>query len=144
MQQKRFVFLIFVICAVSVLFTGCVSFTKNTDDTSNEPEKTVLEVKKTVVGVDKTSYKTSDEIIVTWDIVETLGEHAWIGIIPSSVVHGSEKDGDEKDVNFHFIDTKTGTHTFSAPEAGDWDVRAYDSDDEEKGKEIGYISFKVE
>lgn len=93
---------------------------------------------ETTITTDETSYKSGDEISVTYDIVGELKDGAWIGIIPASTAHGTEEDGDAADVDWQYLEGSTsGTMTFTAPdEAGDFDIRIYDTE-YEGGIELG-------
>jgi len=97
------------------------------------------------ITIDKTSYAAGEEITVTYDIVETLKDGAWMGLVPSDTKHGLETDGDAADVDWQYLDGSTsGTMTFDAPaDAGEYDVRVYDTE-YEGGVEIGdYATFTV-
>jgi hypothetical protein len=69
--------------------------------------------------------------------------NAWIGIIPSSVAHGSEAENDKHDLTYQYLNKKVaGTMTFTAPEkAGAYDFRMHDTDSD--GKEVTSVSFTV-
>lgn len=130
--------------------TNAVATNKNvnaaTANTNKATETNInVAVEETTIETDSISYAAGEEITVTYDIVETLGDGAWIGIVPSDTAHGSEEDGDAADVDWQYLNGSTsGTMTFSAPtEAGDYDIRAYDSE-MESGIELGYDTFTVE
>jgi len=99
----------------------------------------------TSITIDKTVYAIGEDITVTYNIIETLKDGAWVGIVPTDTEHGLESDGDAADVDWQYLDGSTsGTMTFTAPdEAGDYDIRAYDTEFE-GGVELGdYASFTV-
>ena len=80
---------------------------------------------------------------ITFEVPTSFAEDAWIGVVPSATAHGSEEDGDAADLVYQPLDGRSrGVASLKAPaEAGDYDVRIYDSDS--KGKEVASVSFKV-
>lgn len=69
-------------------------------------------------------------------------DDAWIGIIPSNIPHGDERQNDNHDITYQYLKKRTsGTMTFTAPKAGDWDFRLHDTDN--GGKEFASASFRV-
>ncbi len=79
-----------------------------------------------------------------FEAAQTFHEHAWIGVVPSEVEHGSEEVNDQNDSSYEFIRGRLeGTSTFSAPsKPGSYDVRLHDSD--RKGREVAHATFRVE
>lgn len=99
-----------------------------------------------VSGVDlflnKTTFAPGEQIVVTFKAPAGWARDAWIGIIPSSIAHGSETVNDQHDITYQYIEQRTsGTMTFKAPAAGQWDMRMHDTD--ASGKEVAYVSFTV-
>ncbi len=136
-KTKIFYLLSFIVCAA--LLTGCTNFFKEKETT------TTTEVEKeTKVTTDKISYEAGGDVVITYDIVEDLGENAWIGIVPSDTVHNSEEEADIVDTDYEYLEeSKVGTKTLTAPsKKGDYDVRIYSSDST-GAEELGYASFTV-
>ncbi|MCD4750175.1 MAG: VWA domain-containing protein [Thermoanaerobaculales bacterium] len=79
-----------------------------------------------------------------FEAAPTFHEHAWIGVVPSEVEHGSEEVNDRHDSSYEFIRGRiAGTSTLSAPSnPGTYDVRLHDSD--RKGREVAHATFRVE
>lgn len=123
--------------------TANVNKTSNVNSASNTNTAVII-VEKTTVTLNKSSYQIDEDVKATYKVVEPLKEGAWIGIIPASVTHGLESDGDANDVDWEYLNGSTsGTITLTAPAtAGSYDVRIYDTEDED-GVELGYASFKV-
>ncbi|RLE20887.1 MAG: hypothetical protein DRJ65_17255, partial [Acidobacteria bacterium] len=65
-----------------------------------------------------------------FEAAATFHDHAWIGVVPSEVEHGSEDVNDQHDVDYKYVrDTADGTLEFRAPAGeGSWDVRLNDTD----------------
>ncbi len=115
--------------------------------TGGEPIATVLKPEPTSTGaaarmdLDKPVYAPGEAMTLRWN-APVYPNSAWIGIIPSSIPHGSESVNDQHDVTYQYLGGKTsGTFAFSAPAAGNWDLRMNDRDD--GGKEVASVSFKV-
>lgn len=101
---------------------------------------------KNELKVDKTTVKAGEQITVTFVAQEGMDKNAWIGLIPSSTQHGSEKVNDQFDVAYKYINGQlTGTMTFTAPnEGGNYDFRMNESDSKADAKELASVSFVVE
>lgn len=101
---------------------------------------------KNELKVDKTTVKAGEQITVTFLAQEGMDKNAWIGLIPSSTQHGSEKVNDQFDVAYKYINGQlTGTMTFAAPnEGGNYDFRMNESDSKADAKELATVSFVVE
>jgi hypothetical protein len=78
-----------------------------------------------------------------FEAAETFHDHAWIGVVPSEVEHGSEDVNDQHDVSYEFIRGRLeGTGILSAPsKPGSYDVRLHDSD--RSGREVAHATFRV-
>lgn len=143
MQNKSKIFWLvgLFVAAITFVGAGCSITNKSNETKSTETPKVV---EKTEVSLDKTSYTAGKEIVVTYNIVEDLGEKAWVGIIPSDVTHDSENEADANDTTYAYLEgSKKGTKTLTAPlEAGSYDARIY-SDDKSNAKELGSVSFTV-
>lgn len=93
--------------------------------------------------LDKIEYKPGESIKVHFTAPANLPGNAWVGIIPSTVAHGSESENDKHDLAYQYLEKKTsGTLTFTAPNSpGLYDFRMNDTDS--NGKEIASVSFSV-
>lgn len=92
--------------------------------------------------LDKTYFKPGETITVHFTALASWASNAWIGIIPSRIPHGEESENDRHDVTYQYLKKRTsGTLAFTAPAAGDWDMRMHDKDS--NGKEVASVSFKV-
>jgi hypothetical protein len=91
----------------------------------------------------KRGYAPGEAITVTFTAPAGLPTNAWVGIIPSSVSHGSEATNDQNDVAYKYLEGKTGgTLSFTAPTTpGSYDLRMNSSDN--NGAELTYVSFTV-
>ena len=91
--------------------------------------------------LDKAVYAPGEAMTLRWS-APVYPANAWIGIIPSAIPHGSESVNDQHDITYQYLGGKTsGSFSFTAPAAGDWDLRMNDRDD--GGKEVASLSFKV-
>ena len=115
---------------------------------SNGPIATVIKPEPASTGtapwmeLDKPVYAPGEAMTLRWN-APVYPNSAWIGIIPSSIPHGSEGVNDQHDINYQYLGGKTsGTFNFTAPAAGNWDLRMNDRDD--SGKEVASVSFKVD
>ncbi|MGH9856676.1 MAG: OmpA family protein, partial [Acidobacteriota bacterium] len=105
----------------------------------------------TVVAVDykatfklnKDAFTPGEEITVTFSTSMPLPKTAWLGIIPSSIPHGTSDQNDQHDISYQYVEGKsTATLKFEAPEAaGSYDFRLHDADS--GGTEIGHATFQV-
>jgi hypothetical protein len=101
---------------------------------------------KNELKVDKTTVKAGEQITVTFVAQEGMDKNAWIGLIPSSTQHGSEKVNDIYDIAYKYLNGESkGTMTFTAPlKGGNYDFRMNESDSKLDAKELATISFVVE
>ena len=61
------------------------------------------------------------------DSPATLGDGAWVGLIPSSVPHGSEDVNDQHDIDYVYVGGADRTYELAAPrEPGRYDLRLHD------------------
>ena len=94
------------------------------------------------LAIDKTSYAPGESIRVQFSASGNWARDAWIGIIPSNIPHGSEPVNDQHDITYQYIEKRTsGVMVFTAPGAGQWDLRMHDTDG--NGREVAYVSFTV-
>ncbi|MEC7118944.1 MAG: hypothetical protein VXW65_03440, partial [Pseudomonadota bacterium] len=94
------------------------------------------------IGLDRTNYRSGEQVQVSFRAPAGLPNNAWIGVIPSHIPHGDESVNDQHDVAYRYLQGRTsGTMTFTAPAAGRWDIRMHTSDS--SGVEIASTSFTV-
>jgi hypothetical protein len=95
------------------------------------------------LSLEKLIFSPGEEISVSFNALASYADNAWVGIIPSSVAHGSEATNDQNDLTYQYLRKKTsGTLLFSAPKQnGSYDFRMNDND--ANGKEVASISFTV-
>ena len=95
------------------------------------------------VKINKEKYTYGDEIIIEFKANPEWADDAWIGIIPSNIEHGKESINDENDIKYEYLNKKaSGTIKFSVPpDAGKYDIRMNDSDD--NGNEIHSVTFEM-
>lgn len=93
------------------------------------------------VTVDKQSYKAEETVTVEFSGADGYPRSAWIGVIPSIILHGDEHENDRHDVDYRYLETRSsGTLTFKAPtKPGAWDVRLNDG----QGHEVAHAAFEV-
>mgnify|MGYP001067284206 CR=1 FL=1 len=92
--------------------------------------------------LERDQFAPGESILVHFTAPGTWPDNAWIGIIPSSIPHGDERQNDNHDITYQYLKKRTsGTMTFTAPKAGDWDFRLHDTDS--NGKEFASASFRV-
>ena len=103
----------------------------------------VINTQAQTLKVDKIHFKPGESIQVHFTAPANLPSNAWVGIIPSTIPHGSESENDKNDLTYQYLSKKTsGTLTFKAPtKPGLYDFRMNDSDS--NGKEIATVSFSV-
>ena len=91
----------------------------------------------------KNTYSPGEKILVKFTASSQYPEDAWVGIIPSSVSHGSEVVNDQNDITYQYLKkVSIGMLTFTAPEKpGQYDIRMNDSDN--GGKEVASVTFWV-
>lgn len=112
----------------------------------NKPADSFQKDPNTSLAADKTVYKPGEQIVVKFTAPASFSEWAWIGLIPSHVKHGSEEENDNYDIDYSYLEGKAqGEVYLTAPDkAGDYDVRMNSDDDPASGKEVNYISIKVQ
>jgi hypothetical protein len=95
------------------------------------------------LSIPKRGYTPGESIVVTFSAPVGLPTNAWVGIIPSSVPHGSEATNDQNDIAYKYLSGKTyGTLEFTAPtKPGSYDLRMNSSDN--NGAELTSVSFTV-
>jgi len=107
---------------------------------------TVTEVgaDKPTIQLGKARFRPGEKMQVYFTAPLSFPENAWVGIIPSSVPHGSEARNDKNDLAYEYLGGLTsGTLSFTAPSApGSYDLRMHDTDRE--GKEVASVTFQVE
>lgn len=93
--------------------------------------------------LDSKSFKPGEPVRVRFKTPSDWPQDAWIGIIPSTVPHGSEAENDRYDISYQYLKGRTdGVLTFIAPRRpGIYDLRMHDTD--ANGREIKYVTFKV-
>lgn len=98
---------------------------------------------KVTLALSAKRFIPGEPIRVDFTVDGRLPEHAWVGIVPSSVPHGSEATNDAHDVDYEYLGGRVGgTLELRAPaEGGSYDVRANDSDQD--GREVASVSFEV-
>ncbi|MCP4895712.1 MAG: hypothetical protein GY906_01955 [bacterium] len=94
------------------------------------------------VWLDKQEFMSAEKMVVHYS-APALGEHAWAGIIPSGIPHGSEDVNDQHDIDYKYVKSDSdGTVELNAPAAeGRYDIRLHDTNN--KGTEIASVSFTV-
>lgn len=99
----------------------------------------------TALQLDKTDYAPGETITVSFSVdpQSVSDPHAWVGLLPADVPHGSALENDKFDLAYQYLDGKTtGTMTFQAPEdPGSYDLRLHDA--EGQGRELASAAFKV-
>ncbi len=109
-----------------------VRFTTTPDPTAGDAK----------IFLKKNVFAPGERIDVSFTTPRNWQANAWIGIVPSAVPHGSEEVNDRYDIAYRYIEERThGWMIFVAPEAGQWDLRMNDSDD--NGREAAAVSFTV-
>jgi hypothetical protein len=94
--------------------------------------------------LDKAGFVTGETITVRFQAPSTYAANAWVGLIPSTVPHGSEAENDRRDLYKQHLNKRTsGKLTFATPASpGIYDLRMYDTDD--GGSEVASVTFAVE
>lgn len=138
MRNKKRVLGLLSFLGVAALLAGCTSFFQEEETTTTEVSE------ETEITLDKASYETGEEVVVTYEIVEDLGENAWVGIVPADTVHDSEEEADAADTDYEYLEgSKTGSKALTAPLiSGSYEVRIYSSDQTD-AEELGYAAFTV-
>lgn len=94
------------------------------------------------LSLDKTVFAPGESIQVRFTAPGNWTGNAWVGIIPSSVPHGSEAVNDQHDIAYQYLESRVeGVLTFTAPQPGSWDFRMHDTDG--NGREAASVSFEV-
>ncbi len=98
---------------------------------------------KVTLKLSGTRFIPGEAVRVDFTVDGDLPDNAWVGIVPSSVPHGSEATNDQHDVDYEYLHRRaSGTLALRAPaDGGKYDVRANDSDD--NGREVASVSFEV-
>jgi len=151
--MKKSLALLFV-AAVAVTLAGASCSSTTTTNTNTTANKNTAVVNKNVnkatansntnavansnvnatatstITTDATTYKVGDKITVAYNLVGTLKDGAWIGIVPAATAHGLESDGDAADVDWDYLSGSTsGTiTTLTAPDVGTYEIRVYDTE----------------
>lgn len=102
---------------------------------------------KPAITLTKTKYAPGEALVGEFTAPSTLPKDAWIGVIPSTVAHGSEATNDASDLSYQYTSGKTqGKIELSAPTVkGSYDLRMNESDSSgANAKEIATITFTVE
>jgi len=119
----------------------------DTDDSGKEIASVSFQVEgggaPGTLSLAKAVFNAGEEIAVHFTAGPGFADNAWIGIIPSSIPHGSEAENDKHDITYQYLHGKqSGTLIFNAPsQAGEYDFRMHDTDN--NGKEITSVSFRV-
>lgn len=121
----------------------------NTDENGTEAASATFSVTapaveiKPTLTLEKTSFKPGDTVSVTFTAPATYDTSAWVGLIPSSITHGSGADADANDLDYDYLSKRTtGTMEFEAPEkTGSYDLRMIDNSF--GGKEVASVTFTV-
>ncbi|MEO0706809.1 MAG: DUF2065 domain-containing protein [Cyanobacteria bacterium J06649_5] len=90
--------------------------------------------------LEKATFAPGETIRVEFTAEEDYASQAWIGLISSSVSHGSETINDQHDKAYKYIQNRlSGTEEFRAPEEpGSYDFRMNN-----EGVEVDFITFEV-
>jgi len=91
----------------------------------------------------KEVFAPGEQIDVDFTAPAELPRRAWVGMIPSNVLHGKEETNDQHDIGWSYLEKKSsGTlHFVAPPEAGSYDFRMNSSDSD--GVEITSVTFRV-
>lgn len=103
----------------------------------------VLNVHAQTLKLARTVFLPGEQIEIAFTAPASYASNAWVGIIPSSVSHGSEAENDKHDISYLYLSKKTsGVLKFTAPkQTGKFDFRMHDTDN--NGKEVATVSFEV-
>lgn len=93
--------------------------------------------------LERTIYAPGEKFKVNFKASSSYSVNAWVGMIPSSIPHGSAKENDKHDLDYQYIDNRIkGSFEFKAPDkTGKYDIRMHD---DEFGKEVASITFSVQ
>jgi hypothetical protein len=151
--MKAFKIFGILIVASLILACGLPSISFNSPTATAEPVPTETDLPQggedladfppSSLQISKIDYAPGAEILVSFTAPAGYAANAWIGIVPADTPHGSEAENDQYDLVYEYIDGRTeGTVIFLAPEeAGDYEIRMFDSDDD--GQESAAIGFTV-
>lgn len=121
----------------------------DTDDNGQEVASVAFVVTEVRVDIptiqlEKETFKPGEKIPMYFTAPPSFPGRAWVGIIPSSVPHGSEAENDQHDIAYQYLRGLTsGTLTFAAPDTpGSYDLRMHDTDSD--GQEVASVTFRVE
>jgi len=94
--------------------------------------------------IPKNSFSPGEKITVNFVTPQGYASDAWVGIIPSSISHGSESVNDQHDITYQYLKNRTsGALIFLAPgAAGSYDFRMHNTD--QNGTEVASVTFTVE
>jgi len=103
----------------------------------------VAEPGKATLRLERNTFMPGESIHVSFAASPDFAANAWVGIVPSTVAHGSEATNDQNDVAYQYLNKRTsGDLTFVAPaQPGSYDFRMNDRDD--NGTEVASITFRV-
>ncbi len=93
--------------------------------------------------LNKHAFRSGEQIVLNFTASPDFQANAWIGIVPSSITHGSEAVNDQHDLTYQYLQNQVvGTLVFVAPDQpGAYDFRMNDSDN--NGREVASVSFEV-
>ena len=98
------------------------------------------------IELDKDNYGVGEDVTVTVYKADLLHDTAWVGIVPSDLVHGDVETNDEYDTDYAYVgggESKT-VKVLTAPDiAGEYDVRLNSADNKLLQEELDYVTFGV-
>lgn len=104
------------------------------------PQQAPTYAQRGQLSLNKQTFARGERIQVGFRAPAGLDRSAWVGIIPSNIPHGNEEVNDAHDVTYQYLEGRTsGTLSFTAPSAGNWDLRMHSTDS--TGVEIASVSF---
>lgn len=103
----------------------------------------ILNVHGQTLKLSRDVFLPGEAIEIAFTAPATYASNAWVGIIPSSVPHGSEVENDKHDISYVYLSNRSsGVLKFTAPkQTGRFDFRMHDTDS--NGKEVASVSFEV-
>lgn len=103
----------------------------------------MLNVHGQTLKLSRNVFLPGEAIEIAFTAPATYASNAWVGIIPSSVPHGSEVENDKHDISYVYLSNRSsGVLKFTAPkQTGRFDFRMHDTDS--NGKEVASVSFEV-
>lgn len=91
------------------------------------------------LSMDRASFAPSERPVVSFRAPAGTPADAWVGVVPTSVPHGSGTRNDQHDIQFQNLNGRTqGTLTFQPVPVGSWTLRLNIGD-----KEAATVSFTV-